>query len=322
MFESALSLHYTGSSNKTETHNDVTTAVTHVNLVLDSLTPEIARQLGRDVHDLCFSKDGRIHDQLSKITVKLREPQQHVTVKMAVDVSAHVELDNVRIPTIVIAKRGEDKDGDVERKSRKVAPAAETLRATINCLMLPESSKAREFLTQMPGKTFFFEFEDEERQLDFGPDPDDDDPDDNENQGELDLGGPKLTGKSKKDRPITDGEIRSALKECSIELRPAHLKALTAQHREEVIDWVRVCREIREAKGDALVFDDLPPAMSYLLNPAELGIAPAPDADAGDILEDQAPKAKSARAPRRSSKAFKNSPRVVKMKPKAKKGGK
>ncbi len=318
MFESALSLHYTGSSNKTETRNDVTTAVTHVNLVLDSLTPPIAKSLGRDIHDLCFTKDGKIHDQLSKVTVKLREPQQRVTVRMALDVSAHVELENVRIPTIVIAKRGEEKDGDVERKSRKVAPAAETLRATINCLMLPESSKAREFLTQMPGKTFYFEFEDEERQLDFGPDPEDDPDDDESPEQQLAFEGPRLAkGASKKDRPVSDGEIRSALKESAIELSPAHLKALTPQHREEILGWAKDCRTIRETKGKEVTYDDLPPPMSYLMNPAELGIAPVPDPAAGDILNDPPKAKKKARAPRRSSKAFTNKPRIVK----GKKGG-
>jgi len=308
MFESALSLHYTGSTNQTETHDDQTTAVTHVKLVLDSLTPAVAKQISREVHDLCFTRDGQIHDSMSKVTVRLRKPQQAVTAKMALDVDAHVVLRNVRIPTMVITKRGEDKGEETARKSKKVAPTAETLRATLNCLMLPDSNEVRAFLCQMAGKTFFFEFQPEDKQLDFGPDPEDEEEDgDEDRQAPLAFTGPRLNGHKKEEKPIADSQLKAALLEQSIELRPAHLKALSEQQREEVMEWTSQCRRLTAA-GDTT----MPTPPTYLLNPSEVGIAPAADPASGDVLDDRP--AKKPRAPRRSSAEFKNTPRIAKAK--------
>lgn len=309
MFTSPLSLHYTGSSNQTETHDDVTTAVTHVKLVLDSLTPAVARSISPEVHDLCFTKDGQIHDSLSKVTVRLRKPQQAVTAKMAADVAAHVVLRHVRVPTLVITKRGEDKGEESARKSKKVAPTAETLRATLNCLMLPESNDVRAFLCQMAGKTFYFEFEPEEKQLDFGPDAEEQDDEEDESQEALEFGAPRLNG-WKHEKRITDAQLRDVVYGQGIELSLAHVKALSEQQRIESAEWVSQCKLARSG-GTAL-----PSAPTYLLNPAELGIAPPPDPAAGDLLDDQP--ATPPRAPRRSSATFKNSPRIAKPK-KAKK---
>lgn len=311
MFADPLSLHYTGSSNQTETNNDVTTAVTGVKLVLDSFTPKLAKALSREVHDLCFSPTGQIHDQLSKITVRLREPQQHVTVRMAQGVAPHVELRNVRVPTLVITKRGEDKGDDVERKSKKVAPTAETLRATFNCLMLPESNEARAFLCQMPGKTFFFEFDDEEKQLDFGPDEDDEEDEDSEDQAPLDFTAKKTRGRKQtkaESEGLTDAAIAEALQQVGVELKPKQLAAMTPAQRSETLQWVGLYQVAREQNAP-----ELPAAPSFILSPAELTAA-------GDVLDAPPAKPKAQakaakeRAPRRSSKTFKNSPRLKKAK--------
>lgn len=318
MFRTAQQLHYTGSSNKTETHNDVTTAVTHVNLVLDSLTPALAAEISPELRKMCFTKDGGILDALSKMTFRTRAPQQRVTAKMAADVAPHVVLSNVRIPTITITKRGEEKDEPVDRKSRKVAPAASTLRATLNCLMLPDSNASREFLTRQPGNTFLFEFEAEEKQLDFGPDPTDDDEDENgDDQRELALDD-QPRGRRRRQTTVeaegpTDAAIAELLAQVSIELKPKQLAAMTVAHRQQVIDWVGAYQLAREQNAA-----ELPPAPSFLLHPAEL-------TEAGDVLDEKAddkradrPPARQSRAPRRSSKAFKNGPRLVNGK---KKGG-
>jgi hypothetical protein len=309
MFRDSLSLHYTGSSNQTETNGEVVTAVTHVKLVMDTFTPAIAKSLSRDVHDLCFDKDGRIHDQLSKITVRLREPQQAVTARMARDAGVHVELRHVRVPTLVITKRGEDKGDEVERKSKKIAPTAETLRATLNCLMLPESDASRRFLCTMAGKTFFFEFEDEEKQLDFGPDEDDEDEDeDDENQGELNIDDKPARGRRRAAKVETDGltdeAIAEALSQVGVELKPKQLAALTAAQRSETVQWIGEYQRARERNEPVL-----PSMPSYIFNPAELE-------EAGDVMEEQEAAippstSKAQRAPRRSSSKFKNGPRLV-----------
>lgn len=283
MFRTPIKLHYTGSSNQTETHNDATTPVTHVRLVLDSLTPGQATEISRELHDLCFTKDGLIRDQLSKITVRLREAQQHVTALMALDAPPHVVLRHVRVPTIVITKRGEDTTDGVERKSKKVAPTNETLRATVNCLMLPESNEAREFLCRMSGYTFFFQFQDEERQLDFGPDEADDDDDEAADQSALEFDQKPRLHRGRKTKADTDGmtdpamveAMASVLASVGIELKPTVLALLSAQQRTETLDWVGAYQLAREQNAP-----DLPAPPSYVLNPREL-------TDVGDVLEEE-----------------------------------
>jgi len=127
------------------------------------LTPALARELSPEIEDLCFTKRGAVRDEITNIEVRLREPQKMVTVKMATDSTPHIVLRHVRIPSVKFVKRGEDPEKEVERKSKKVAPAGETLRARFSALILPENDATCRFLLQMaPGKTFFFEFEDEQ----------------------------------------------------------------------------------------------------------------------------------------------------------------
>ncbi len=303
MFSEDTQLHYTGATCKTETRGEDTTAVTAVSLVLDSLTPELARDLSDEIEDICFTQRGQIRDEIRQLKIRLREPQQMVTVKMAVDVKdPHVVLRNVRIPSIRVTKRGEDPGEEVERKSKKVAPTGETLRCTLDCLMLPEqSAEVRKWLTMMPGKTFFFVFENEAKQLDFGPESDDDEDAEGEDgaaQDDLDFGRP-----NRRKKAITDKVLIAQLAEVGLELQPAHLKALDETMREGALAYVTAYQQAREANAT-----ELPAAPDYLVRPQTLGIAPKPDAEPEN--EPAAPAAeKRARKPRGK---FANKPRLVK----------
>lgn len=308
MFASLLSLHYTGSSNQTETHNDETTAVTHVKLVLDSLTPQIAKEISPEFFQTFFTKDGQIHDHVSKVTIRMREPQQCVIVRIAEDMDPTVEMRHVRVPTITVTKRGEEKDEAPARKSRKVAPTTATLRATLNCLMLPETSQVREFLCRMPGNTFIVNFEDEVKQLDFGPDPEDEDDD----EEQLALGDaparPLFTDHVSKPRlikPPTKAQVIAALSTQNLELLPKYLVKLTPEQRTEIVEAVDKRHAAEKDGSGELSLDELnarAPLPSYVMNPAELMDAPAPEPEAGDVLDTPT---KKARAPRRSSATFK-----------------
>jgi hypothetical protein len=313
MFTSQLSLHYTGSTNATETHNDQTTAVTHVRLVLDSLTPKIAKEISPEFYASCFTKDGQIHDHVSKLTIRLRKPQQAVAFRVAEDVDPLAEMRNVRIPTITITKRGEEKDEEIARKSRKVAPTSATLRATLNCLMLPDSNTVRDFLCRMPGNTFLVDLDDEDKQLDFGPDPEEDDEDDEDDDKGEQLALPTAPAVAPRlAKAITANQIVVALETQSLMMQPADIKLLSQDQRTEILAWADACHAIEKAKGKEVRTTDLPPAPAYVLDPKLLrgDQAPAPDPEAGDVLDEVAPPRE--RAARRSSKKFTNTPRKVK----------
>lgn len=100
-------------------------------------------------------------------------------------------------------------------------------------------------------------------------------------------------------------------------LKPEHLAALDAIHWEAVQMWLHNCDVIKAQMGEALTVDHLPSAPSCLVNPAEVLPEPEPKPEPVTILDEPE---KKARAPRRSSKEFKNSPRIAKPKGK-KKGG-
>lgn len=276
MFTSQLSLHYTGSTNTTEMIKDEPHAVTHVKLVLDSLTPQIAKQISREFHDTFFTKDGQIHDHVTSVNVRLREPQQAIGFRGAADMPPQVEMRNVRIPRVTVTKRGEEKDEEAPRKSRKVAPTQATLRATLHCLMLPETRQAREFLCRMPGKTFLVDFGNEHTQLDFGPDPDEDD-DDAVDEEQPDL------AMNDDDTPhrLTNQVVAAALEQVDIELKPEQLSAMTNEQRQIVVDWVEAYQYARERN-----MSPLPTPPDFVSNPLLL-VPPAPDPEAGDVLDDQ-----------------------------------
>lgn len=308
MFTDPVQFHVQKPTGDLESNGDVSTAVTRATLVLDSLTPDLARELSAEIEDLCFTDGGRIRDEISNLEVRLREPQQCVTVKMALDVSAHIVLRHVRIPSVKFTKRGEDPNEEVERKSKKVAPTGETLRARFTALILPENDATCRFLLQMaPGKTFFFEFEDEAKQLDFGPAEGHDDDDDQ--QPALGFERPAKLKRAAKIAPITDAQVLGALDAVSVGLTPRHLKALTEGHRAEILVWRSNYDTAREHNAA-----ELPAPPSFILHPEEL--------PALDPVEPTKPK-KAVRAEtpakrdnhwkaKRQAKHFTNPPRVAK----------
>jgi Arc/MetJ family transcription regulator len=121
------------------------------------------------------------------------------------------------------------------------------------------------------------------------------------------------------DEAITDSEVADALRAVRVELKKKHIRLMSPAQRRETLDWSAQVQEVTERLGEAVTMDDLPPAPSYIMAPKELEAAAA-DGDtitgdgSGDALPaideaDQTPK--KARAPRRSSKDFKNSPRMA-----------
>lgn len=281
MFTSQLSLHYTGSTNTTEMIKDEPHAVTHVKLVLDSLTPQIAKEIGTEFHDSLFTKDGQILDHVSLINVRLRRPQQALTFRTATNMPELVEMRNVRIPRITVAKRGEAKDEEPARKSRKVAPTNATLRVTLNCLMLPETTHAREFLCRQPGNTFLVDFSDEARQLDFGPDPEDGEADGGtERQPSLEDVDEAPGEPGRRAHAISDQAIAAALFEVGIELRPQEIAAMTGDQRQQTIDAVDAFQHARERN-----MAPLPTFPDFIMNPTLL-VPRVPDPRAGDVLDE------------------------------------
>ena len=284
-----------------------------MSLVLDRLTPDLAGDLSDEIKELCFTRHGIIRDAFTQLKVRPRALQQHVTLRMATDAGVHVELRHVRVPSINIVKRGEDPNEEVERKSKKIAPTAESLRATFNCLVLPESHEVRAWLLCMVGKTFYFEFEDEQQQLDFGPtsDGDDDDNDDAPARaGEPGLAFEKPK-RGRKAKVETDGLTNEAIAEqlamVGVELKAKQLAAMTPAQRLDTLTWVGEYQKAREANAT-----ELPAAPSYILNPAEL-------TEAGDVVDEPtkaAPPAKTTgtreKTTRRSSAKFRNGPRLAK----------
>lgn len=318
MFSDPVSMHLTSLSMQLETNtNDEQVPVAAFGLMLEPLTPELARELSDETEAHCFDDEGHVRTEFSDMTLKLREPQQFVTAKMAIDgVEPSVTLRHVRPVSISIRKRGEDPAEDQERKARKVSPGAVMLRAVMTFLVTPDDPATREFLMRRFKNTFYFTFEREAQQLPFGPPPK---AKAEKKQKPLDF---DAKARIKK---ITDEEVQDAIASGSgetIQLTESHLKLLDQAKRREVLTWSEACATVRAEKGDAIREDDLPATPSYILHPAELQEAPAPDPDAGDVLDEQksagprkrqALEAGSRTRTKRGGK-FENKPRVVKAK--------
>jgi hypothetical protein len=304
MFQTAVTLHLAKVEAQTETRNDVATAVCAVGLVLDQLTPALALELSPEIGELCFTRGGKIRRDVTSLNVRLHEKQQFVTASMAVDVSQpSATLRHVRVTSVGITKRGEQPGEEVQRKAKKIAPTAESLRARINCLICPDESATRQFLLCNIGKTFVFGFEDEERELEFGPAPGADDDEADDAQPALDFKpGRRRRAAAKTDGP-TNETITSALFTINVELAPKAMDALTVPQRVELLDFVDRTHQARREGSDQ------PAPPSYLANPRELTAA-------GDVLDEQAAAAaappataKATRARRRGE--FANRPRLV-----------
>lgn len=182
-------MHIAKASLRTEERKkDERFPVLGVALVLEPLTLHLAKQLGPAVVEHCFTPDKTIRDEMTSITIRLREQEQAVTASMAEDVAPHCVMRQVRLTSITIARRGED--DKVERKGKKIAPQQATLRLTLNCLFDPADRIVQEFFCGFIGDTFLFGFEPEERDLFAGVHTDDDVDDADDDQGELDMQAP------------------------------------------------------------------------------------------------------------------------------------
>lgn len=310
MFTDPVSMHLTSLSMQLEAdHSDQQVPVAVVGLMLEPLTPELARELSDETEAHCFDDDGQVRTEFSDMTLKLREPQQCVIAKMAIDgVEPSVTLRHVRPISITIRKRGEDPAEDQERKARKVSPGTVMLRAVLMFLVSPDDPQTREFLMRRFKNTFYFTFEREAKQLPFGPPP----------KAKAEKKQKALNfDASTRIKKITDEQVQDVIASGSgetMQLTAPHLKKLDQKHRRQILDWSSKCAEIRAAKGEAIREDDLPVAPSFVMHPAELDLAPALDPAAGDPIDEQ-----KAAAPRTRQKRgkFTNKPRVVKAKKKA-----
>lgn len=135
------------------------------------MTLDIAKALGHDIAEHCFSSKGKIRPEFTQYQFRLRLPRQRVTVEMATDASSpHAVLRQVLASSVVIQKRGELKPAAaVEKKSKKVAPQGETLRLVVALSLSVAEREHRDFLAQRFNDTLFFTFDDEEQSLPFEP---------------------------------------------------------------------------------------------------------------------------------------------------------
>lgn len=310
MFESPVRMHLAKVSMTTEVRNDKTIPVAAFGLNLEPLTPKLARELSPEIADHCFDDDGDLRGEVTGLRFRLAERQQYVTVRMATDAGVHAVLRHVRCVGLEVSKRGEAEEGEQEKKSKKVSPGAPVLRAKLNLLVDPDDASIREFLMRRFGSTFYFEFADEEQQFDFEP------------AGEKAPKQPRLKMVPKPDPDAGDvldeqtsaeadkfvARICAALSDFSITMTPAEYRKLPEDIRTEVVVFLKDYETVKEEKGAAVTFDDLPKPPASLFDPKRQAkktvaakSAPAP--------EPETPKRE--RAPRRSSKEFKNSPRLA-----------
>ncbi len=113
---------------------------------------------------------------------------------------------------------------------------------------------------------------------------------------------------------ISDHEVSSALREIKIEMKREHVALMTQEQRRQVLEYCAAVQAVYQRLGEAVTMDDLPDAPSFVMAPAELereaeGEEEADTTQAADAEPVAEPK--KTRAPRRSSKEFKNSPRMA-----------
>lgn len=116
------------------------------------------------------------------------------------------------------------------------------------------------------------------------------------------------------EREIGDEEVSGALREIQVEMKRKHISLMTQAQRREVLDYSAAVQAVHLKLGEAVTYDDLPSAPSFVMAPAELERAAKASEEATEDAEpvaDETPAPKKARAPRRSSKEFTNSPRMA-----------
>lgn len=116
---------------------------------------------------------------------------------------------------------------------------------------------------------------------------------------------------AQEEREIGDEEVSGALREIQVEMKRKHISLMTQAQRREVLDYSAAVQAVHLKLGEAVTFDDLPTAPSFVMAPAELERAAKASEDAAEDTDEETPTPKKARAPRRSSKEFKNSPRMA-----------
>lgn len=127
-----------------------------VGLVLDPLTLELARELGPEIAEHCFTRQGKVRREMKGVKVRLRDKTQAIAARMAVDTTdPHCILRHVRVPTLDITTPGPDDDD---------APVLR-LKCTINCLVDPAEKTHRDFLCGFFGDFMLFTFEPEQQDL-------------------------------------------------------------------------------------------------------------------------------------------------------------
>lgn len=196
-----IRLHLNAANCRKETINNDTAIVAAVRWGLEPLTRRLAKELGPEVAEHCFTRQGKIRDEVTQMQFRVRIPPQSISVRMAEDVDEHAALRRVRFTKITVTKRGELKGGAVAKKGKKIAPQQVTLRVTIDALLELAEKTHRTFIAEMFGTTLFYTCEPEAGMLPFDgsavPEPDEDAGDVLDDQAELELK-PAKTPKLKK----------------------------------------------------------------------------------------------------------------------------
>lgn len=111
---------------------------------------------------------------------------------------------------------------------------------------------------------------------------------------------------------ISDEEVGAALREVKVEMKKKHIRLMSQDQRRMALDYSAGVQAAQLKLGEAVTYDDLPPCPSFIISPKELEAAKAePETADGDEARTPESAPKKARAPRRSSKEFKNTPRIA-----------
>lgn len=164
--ERFLKCHVAAASLRTEElTKDERFPVLAAKLVLEPLTCDLAKQLGPSIAEHCFTKAGKIREEMTRVQVRLRDKPQIVTVQMAADATEiAAALRHVRVPMLTITKRElEPEQGS--KQTKRVAPQAATLRVTISLLVDPAEQVHREFFCRHIHNWLLFSFDPEEKDL-------------------------------------------------------------------------------------------------------------------------------------------------------------
>jgi len=183
MFTTAVLLHLPQATLRPERgEEDNNFPMFSAKLMLEPLTRELAKELGVDIHDHCFTRSGALRKEISRLQLRSKLPLHTLTIRMAHDVAPSAVLKGVQLTGITIATRGQETDQPTpgSKKQKKVGPPKTVLRLTVNALIDPAEREHRDFLCGRVGSSMFYTFTSETPGLpldggaDRAPDPDDD----------------------------------------------------------------------------------------------------------------------------------------------------